>query len=61
MKGERYTEDQATFSLRKNESETSVVCRNDRSTGFVSWNGTYSTWLYVDPVLQRRGIGRRLL
>lgn len=29
--------------------------------GFVSWNGSYITWLYVDPAVQRRGIGRQLL
>ena len=29
--------------------------------GFVSWNGSYITWLYVAPPHQRRGIGRRLL
>jgi ribosomal protein S18 acetylase RimI-like enzyme len=29
--------------------------------GFVSWNGAYLTWLYIEPAYQRRGIGRRLL
>lgn len=43
------------------DSETAVACLGDRVTGFVSWNGAYITWLYVDPTAQRRGIGRRLL
>jgi len=29
--------------------------------GFVSWNGTYVTWLYVHPEQQGRGIGHQLL
>lgn len=38
-----------------------MACLGDRATGFVSWNDAYITWLYVDPGVQRRGIGRRLL
>jgi ribosomal protein S18 acetylase RimI-like enzyme len=43
------------------DSETTVACVGDRVAGFVSWNGGYISWLYVDPDAQRRGIGRRLL
>jgi len=43
------------------DSATAVACLGDRVAGFVSWNGAYVTWLYVDPGAQRRGIGRRLL
>lgn len=42
-------------------SETVVACAGDYLVGFVSWNGAYITWLYVDPGWQRRGVGRRLL
>lgn len=42
-------------------SETLVACIGDEVVGFVSWNGSYITWLYVDPAHQRRGVGRRLL
>jgi ribosomal protein S18 acetylase RimI-like enzyme len=42
-------------------SETAVACVGDTIAGFISWNGAYITWLYVDPAFQRRGIGRRLL
>ncbi|MBA4019213.1 MAG: N-acetyltransferase [Pirellula sp.] len=42
-------------------SETLVACVAGALAGFVSWNGSYITWLYVDPAFQRRGIGRRLL
>lgn len=42
-------------------SETLVACLDDVVVGFVSWNGSYITWLYVEPSHQRRGIGRRLL
>ena len=42
-------------------SETLVACAANKVVGFVSWNGEYVTWLYVDPSYHRRGIGRRLL
>jgi hypothetical protein len=40
------------------DSETAVACLSDRVAGFVSWNGAYVTWLYIDSGTQRRGIGR---
>ena len=43
------------------DSETAVACLGDRVADFVSWNGPYITWLYVDPSSHRRGIGRGLL
>ena len=43
------------------DSRTFVACTDDRVVGFVSFNGDYITWLYVDPDFQRRGIGSRLL
>jgi [ribosomal protein S18]-alanine N-acetyltransferase len=42
-------------------SETLVACLGEAVIGFVSWNGDFITWLYVDPAQQRRGIGRQLL
>ncbi|MHC5004429.1 MAG: GNAT family N-acetyltransferase [Planctomycetota bacterium] len=42
-------------------SETIVACLDDAVVGFVSWNGDYITWLYVDPDHHRAGIGRRLV
>jgi ribosomal protein S18 acetylase RimI-like enzyme len=42
-------------------SRTTVACDNERVVGFVSWNGDYIAWLYVDPAEQRRGIGTHLL
>jgi [ribosomal protein S18]-alanine N-acetyltransferase len=42
-------------------SETAVACIGHTVAGFISWNGAYITWLYVDPAFQRRGIGRQLL
>src|SRR4051812_11378016 len=45
------------------DSEKIVACLGPMSTvaGFIAWRGDYITWLYVDPTLQRRGVGRRLL
>ena len=43
------------------DSATVVAQVDDAIAGFVSWNGTYITWLYVEPAFQRRGIGRSLL
>jgi ribosomal-protein-alanine N-acetyltransferase len=42
-------------------STTVVACSEDRVVGFISWNGTYISWLYVEPFAQGRGIGKRLL
>jgi ribosomal protein S18 acetylase RimI-like enzyme len=42
-------------------SETVVACAGGTVVGFVSWNGAYITWLYVDPAFRRRGVGRSLL
>ena len=42
-------------------SETWVACDGPNVIGFISWNGDYITWLYVEPDYHRRGIGRRLL
>jgi ribosomal protein S18 acetylase RimI-like enzyme len=42
-------------------SETLVACLEDVVVGFISWNGAYMTWLYVDPAYHRRGVGRRLV
>lgn len=43
------------------DSETAIACLGDLAIGFVSWNGAYITWLYVELAVQRRGIGRLLL
>jgi ribosomal protein S18 acetylase RimI-like enzyme len=42
-------------------SRTFVACIGDRIVGFISFNGAYITWMYVDPDFQRRGIGSMLL
>jgi GNAT superfamily N-acetyltransferase len=42
-------------------SERLVACADDQAVGFVAWNRDYITWLYVDPIAQRRGIGKQLL
>ncbi len=42
-------------------SQTFVACMEDRIVGFVSFRGSYITWLYVDPDFYRRGIGSALL
>jgi ribosomal protein S18 acetylase RimI-like enzyme len=38
-----------------------VACLGDRVVGFVGIDGTYLSWLYVDPAHYGQGIGRRLL
>lgn len=43
------------------DSQVTVACHTDRVVGFVAWKGTYITWLYVDPKVQRCGIGWQLL
>ena len=43
------------------DSRTFVGCIDHRVIGFVSFRGTYITWLYVDPDFYRRGIGFALL
>jgi ribosomal protein S18 acetylase RimI-like enzyme len=42
-------------------SQTLVAVVEGRVVGFVSWNGTYVTWLYILPEQTCRGIGGRLL
>jgi GNAT superfamily N-acetyltransferase len=43
------------------DSRTLVACEGDRVVGFISWNGDYITWMYVDPDCHRRGIARMML
>jgi ribosomal protein S18 acetylase RimI-like enzyme len=38
-----------------------VACEGSRVVAFVGVDGTYVSWLYVDPSCYGRGIGRRLL
>jgi ribosomal protein S18 acetylase RimI-like enzyme len=38
-----------------------VACLGEQIVGFVGVDGTYLSWLYVDPAYYRQGIGRRLL
>jgi ribosomal protein S18 acetylase RimI-like enzyme len=38
-----------------------VACRGAQIVGFVGIDGTYLSWLYVDPAYYGQGIGRRLL
>jgi ribosomal protein S18 acetylase RimI-like enzyme len=38
-----------------------VACLGEQIVGFVGMDGTYLSWLYVDPAYYGRGIGRRLL
>lgn len=38
-----------------------VACVGEQVVGFVGVDATYVSWLYVDPVFYRQGIGRRLL
>jgi ribosomal protein S18 acetylase RimI-like enzyme len=42
-------------------SQKFVACVGEQVVGFVGVDGTYISWLYVDPDLYGRGIGRRLL
>lgn len=38
-----------------------VACRGEQVVGFVGIDGTYLSWLYVDPAYYGQGIGRQLL
>jgi len=38
-----------------------VACVGEQIVGFVGTDGTYLSWLYVDPAYSGQGIGRRLL
>ena len=38
-----------------------VACLGNQVVGFVGIDGTYLSWLYVDPAHYGQGIGRRLL
>ncbi|MFO1096236.1 MAG: GNAT family N-acetyltransferase [Planctomycetaceae bacterium] len=38
-----------------------VACLGEQVVGFVGIDGTYLSWLYVDPAHYGQGIGRRLL
>lgn len=43
------------------QSQKFVACLGDTIIGFVGLNGTYISWLYVDPAYSRQGVGRQLL
>ena len=38
-----------------------VACVGEAVVGFVSWNGDFIRWLYVDPAYHRSGVGQKLL
>lgn len=42
-------------------SQKFVACIGEQVVGFVGVDGTYLSWLYVDPAWYGRGIGRLLL
>ena len=48
-----------TASLQR--SRKFVACVGEQVVGFVGIDGTYLSWLYVDPAYYGQGIGRRLL
>ena len=50
-------EDAASFQ----RSRKFVACVEGQIVGFVGVDGTYLSWLYVDPAWYGLGIGRRLL
>jgi len=50
-------EDAANFQ----RSRKFVACLDGQIVGFVGVDGTYLSWLYVDPSHYGKGIGRRLL
>jgi GNAT superfamily N-acetyltransferase len=43
------------------DGDVAVAELDDDLAGFVAWTDDALTWLYVDPGLHRRGIGRALL
>ena len=50
-------DDAASFQ----RSRKFVACVGGQVVGFVGVDGTYLSWLYVDPASYGRGIGRQLL
>jgi GNAT superfamily N-acetyltransferase len=50
-------DDTASFQ----RSRKFVACVGEQVVGFVGIDGTYLSWLYVDPAYYGQGIGRRLL
>ena len=50
-------EEMASFQ----RSQKFVACLREHIVGFVGVDGTYLSWLYVDPAYYGQGIGRRLL
>src|SRR5215510_12728994 len=53
------TDQDDTASFQR--SRKFVACVGEQVVGFVGIDGTYLSWLYVDPAYYRQGIGRRLL
>ena len=48
-------------ALSFHRSRKFVACLGNPLVGFVGIDGSYVSWLYVDPVYYRQGIGRHLL
>src|SRR5262245_57060443 len=53
------TDQDDTASFQR--SRKFVACLGEQVVGFVGIDGTYLSWLYVDPAYYGQGIGRRLL
>jgi ribosomal protein S18 acetylase RimI-like enzyme len=53
------TDQDDTASFQR--SRKFVACVGEQVVGFVGIDGTYLSWLYVDPAYYGQGIGRRLL